>query len=131
MKSLEVILMETVRPVTLNSASLLLENLVEMHRVDCINWKEFSGKPAVDFRIGHTVDHLLLKFYVREDFLRAMETEINGDVYQDSCVEFFWPSTGGTTTILSSTASARRMWRGARDDTTGSIFRQRWYGRSG
>ncbi|HNU76735.1 MAG: carbohydrate-binding family 9-like protein [Prolixibacteraceae bacterium] len=89
MKSLEVILMETVGPVTLNSASLLLENLVEMHRVDCINWKEFSGKPAVDFRIGHTADHLLLKFYVREDFLRAMETEINGDVYQDSCVEFF------------------------------------------
>ncbi len=89
MKNLQVTYIETLEKVSLNNASLLLENLADLHRLECINWKEYPNRPAVGFRIGHTEDMVLLKFYVTENSIRALETEVNGKVYQDSCVEFF------------------------------------------
>lgn len=74
-----------------NSASLAsaLERQTVLHAINEINWPEFSYKPTVNFRIGHTGDKICLKFYVREQAIRAMETKINGAVHKDSCVEFF------------------------------------------
>ncbi|SHG00090.1 Carbohydrate-binding family 9 [Mariniphaga anaerophila] len=59
------------------------------HMIQTLNWKEFSYLPVVNFRIAHADDEILLKYYVAEKHLRARETRINGDVYKDSCVEFF------------------------------------------
>lgn len=74
---------------SLAEAEHLLENQTVTHHVDKINWKEYSYRPDVLFRIGHTGDEIWLKYYVAEKHLRAVETNINGDVYKDSCVEFF------------------------------------------
>jgi len=94
MKSMQVTLIETEGKVTLKNASLLLENLAEINRVECINWKEYPARPKVEFRIGYSDEMILLKFYVTENSVRALETEINGRVYQDSCVEFFFSTDG-------------------------------------
>lgn len=89
MKNLQVIKIETGEKISLKNVSLLLDNLTDSNKIECINWKEFPEKPKVEFRIGHTGNLLLLKFSVTENAVRAMETDINGAVYQDSCVEFF------------------------------------------
>lgn len=89
MKNLHVITIETEEKIVLKNTSLLLENLTELQKVEFINWKEYPYKPAVSFRIGHAGKLILIKFYVAEKAVRALETKINGNVYQDSCVEFF------------------------------------------
>ncbi len=70
-------------------AEKILESLTEKINIGTINWPEFSYKPEVAFRIGHTGNEIWLKFYVSEKCVRAVETRTNGDVYKDSCVEFF------------------------------------------
>jgi len=89
MKSIQVNLIEAGEKVTLQGASLMLENLAGLNRLEHANWKAYPYKPGVEFRIGHTDDMILLKFYVEEKAVRAEETQINGEVYKDSCVEFF------------------------------------------
>jgi hypothetical protein len=69
--------------------SHILEKQAVAHPVSIINWPEYSYKPKVNFRIGHTGDKIVLKFYVEEEAVRAIVTNINGPVHTDSCVEFF------------------------------------------
>jgi hypothetical protein len=69
--------------------SHILEKQAIAHPVSIINWPEYSYKPKVNFRIGHTGDKIVLKFYVEEEAVRATVTNINGPVHTDSCVEFF------------------------------------------
>lgn len=54
-----------------------------------IPWKEFAYRPDVRFCMGYTSGAIFLKFFVTEMSLRAQVTEINGNVWEDSCVEFF------------------------------------------
>ncbi len=75
--------------VSFSEAEHLLENQTITNTIQVINWKEYDYKPKVHFRIGHTGDEIWLKYYVNENHLRAKETKTNGDVYKDSCVEFF------------------------------------------
>ncbi len=77
------------KQISLAEAEHLLENNTVTHNIQVINWKEFSYKPSVRFRIGHTGSEIWLKFYVDENHIRAKETRTNGEVYKDSCVEFF------------------------------------------
>ena len=59
-------------------------------RTDCVPWSEgFPYKPDVRFRIAHDSSKLLIRFDVEEDNPRAVTTEDNGPVWEDSCVEFF------------------------------------------
>ena len=63
----------------------------EWHRLDCLNWEAgWSYKPLVEFRLWHTGDVLHLEYRVDEQAVRAVETRDGHDVYQDSCVEFFF-----------------------------------------
>ena len=89
MKSLQVNLIETGEKVSLQGASLLLDNLAESNKLEHAHWEAYPYKPRVEFRIGHVDDMILLKFMVEEKAVRAVETEVNGNVCQDSCVEFF------------------------------------------
>lgn len=62
----------------------------EPQAVACCNWPEaFPYAPEVQFRMFHTGDRLLLRFDVRERYTAALVTEDNGEVWTDSCVEFF------------------------------------------
>lgn len=70
-------------------ADHLLETQTVTHSIETLNWKAFSYKPKINFRIAHTKNEIWLKYYVREKYILALETLTNGDVYKDSTVEFF------------------------------------------
>ncbi len=76
-------------PVSLVEAGYVLEKQANANLINIISWPEFPYLPKVSFRIGHIRKEIWLKFYVTEKFIRARETKTNGQVYKDSCVEFF------------------------------------------
>lgn len=58
--------------------------------IDCVCWPEqFPYKPSVKVFLAHNDTGLLLRFEVSEEGSRAVCTEPNGPVWEDSCVEFF------------------------------------------
>lgn len=73
----------------LDSAEQLLEISADFQIIETINWPDFPYKPVVKFKIAYCQDQILLKYYVTEENIRAKASRINGDVYLDSCVEFF------------------------------------------
>lgn len=89
MKKLIIPKINTEKAKTPEQISQLLEASTQLQEIDTLNWKEFSYKPLLNFRIAHTGNEILLKYYVREKYILARETRINGDVYKDSTVEFF------------------------------------------
>lgn len=63
---------------------------VESHPIACCNWPDgYPYAPEVRFRMFHTGELLLLRFDVAENYTAARVTEDNGEVWTDSCVEFF------------------------------------------
>lgn len=59
-------------------------------RIACCNWPEqFPDTPGVCFRMFHTGERLWLRFDVEERYTAARIAEDNGEVWTDSCVEFF------------------------------------------
>ena len=59
-------------------------------RVENVNWSEgWPEKPDVTVEIENSHEWLLLKWHVRGEQLRAVTTEDQGLVWEDSCVEFF------------------------------------------
>ncbi len=75
--------------ISLLEAGQLLEQKTAANFIHTVNWKEYSYRPVVKFRIGHVSNQIWLKYYVQEKHILAQETQTNGDVYKDSCVEFF------------------------------------------
>lgn len=58
--------------------------------IACCNWPEqFPYTPQVSFRMFHTGERLWLRFDVSERYTAALVTEDNGEVWTDSCAEFF------------------------------------------
>lgn len=60
-----------------------------VHELDQAPWKEFPYRPRVKFGVAHSGTQLFLKYEVDEQSLRCENTQINGAVWEDSCVEFF------------------------------------------
>lgn len=75
--------------VTAAAAACLLEEQAAATAVARVNWPEFPYCPKVSFRIGHVQNEIWLRFDVSEERVRGLETRMHGDVYKDSCVEFF------------------------------------------
>jgi len=76
-------------PSSLADVRRCLETQTVENRIDRINWPAFPYKPDVRFRIGHIKTEIWLLFAVTEARIRAVETHTHGEVYKDSCVEFF------------------------------------------
>ncbi len=57
--------------------------------IDVVNWKEYPYKPDVSFKMGYTKDALYIKYQVHEKAVRAVNSEPNSEVWEDSCCEFF------------------------------------------
>ncbi len=89
MKELFIKNLTTNKAALLKEAEHILETQTVNNQIDILNWKEFSYLPKVSFRIGHCGNEIWLKYYVAEKYVLAQETRTNGDVYKDSCVEFF------------------------------------------
>lgn len=75
--------------IDIEKADELLEIHAEYQLIDYMNWPSFPYKPSVKFKIAYCHDQIWLKFCVKEETIRAKEIQVNGDVYKDSCVEFF------------------------------------------
>ena len=88
---------------------------IEPQPVACCNWPEqYPYAPEVSFRMFHTGAYLMLRFDVAERWTMARVTEDNGEVWTDSCVEFFIaPETAATTTISNAPASGVCSWGSA------------------
>ena len=69
------------------SESLVLAKALE---IGCCNWPEEDPEaPKVEVRCVHTGNELFLRFDVEEKCTAALVDRDNGDVWTDSCVEFF------------------------------------------
>jgi len=73
----------------LSEISDKLDALPGKYRIETLNWPEYNYKPEVTFAIGYGVNEIFIKYYVKENFMKAEKTESNQMVCEDSCVEFF------------------------------------------
>ncbi|NDV45635.1 hypothetical protein D0T49_01040 [Paludibacter sp. 221] len=68
----------------------VLDNEGKREAVDILNWpKLFSYRPITTFSVAYSQTALYIKFNVHGSMLRAIYTEDQEPVYEDSCVEFF------------------------------------------
>ena len=64
----------------------LLEESGVRANIDQANWPEYPYKPLTTFSLAHTDKWLYIDFFVRCNFLRAMNYETNAPVCEDSAV---------------------------------------------
>jgi hypothetical protein len=62
---------------------------LERQQLDFTPWVQFPYKPEVSFVIAHSTNYVFLKYFVSENAIRAVNTQVNASVWEDSCVEFF------------------------------------------
>lgn len=63
---------------------------IAWNALDKLNWRaDYPYAPKVKFRIAHTGGAFLLQYAVEEACTAAAYGEDDGDVWKDSCVEFF------------------------------------------
>lgn len=53
------------------------------------NTSIYPYKPQAKFRIAYSENNLIIQYDVDEDSIRATELSDNGNVWEDSCCEFF------------------------------------------
>lgn len=89
MKSVNVINLEGVDYKTpLSDIALKLDDL-DKHEICYVPWPEYDYTPEVHYSIAHSNKLLFIKYYVKENMIRASYTATNDPVYLDSCVECF------------------------------------------
>ena len=67
-----------------------LELESEKHSIACRNWAdEYPYHPVTIFTVGRSGDAIFIDFFVRGNYLRAVNYKNNSPVADDSCVEFF------------------------------------------
>ena len=60
------------------------------YKIDNVNWPEsFPEKAEAKVIVSNDHENLYLHYHVRGEQLRAVTTEDQGPVWEDSCVEFF------------------------------------------
>jgi hypothetical protein len=63
---------------------------IKVTSIDIASWGEaFPYTPKVDFKMAFTTESIALQYVVQEKAIRAVNNQINGSVWEDSCVEFF------------------------------------------
>ena len=63
---------------------------ISFETISVANWREqYPYTPQVRFRMAHDEAAVYLHYCVSEDSVRAVATEDNGRVWEDSCCEFF------------------------------------------
>ena len=64
--------------------------MAQTFHIDQVNWPEaFPAKPEASVEVSNDHEHLFLTYRVKGMQLRAVTTEDQGPVWEDSCVEFF------------------------------------------
>lgn len=67
-----------------------LEVEAEKYSIACRNWaEEYPYHPVTVFTVGRSDSTIFIDFFVRGNYLRAVNYKNNSPVADDSCVEFF------------------------------------------
>jgi hypothetical protein len=90
MKHLKIPYIEGLNTIDIELSGDLLEESGQKETIEVLNWpSEFAYKPITFFNIGRSKTSVFVKFYVRGTMLRAIYSNDQEPVYEDSCVEFF------------------------------------------
>ena len=90
MKTLEISsLVFSSSPTDWEEISQQLNKLGHEQKIDITPWSKYPYKPEVKFKIAYLKSDIYLKFYVKEKSIRAVNSHINDNVWEDSCVELF------------------------------------------
>ncbi len=74
---------------SMEEVSALLDEQGDGHPIETINWESHLYKPSVRFNMAWGDREIYIKYYVREDHVKAEKSRTNEMVCEDSCVEFF------------------------------------------
>ena len=66
-----------------------LESAGVRHSISELNWAEYPYHPLTTFTTAHSGKYIYVNFFVRCNFLRAMNYENNSPVHEDSCVMLY------------------------------------------
>ncbi|MDD2962131.1 MAG: carbohydrate-binding family 9-like protein [Muribaculaceae bacterium] len=94
-KSLIVTRIDQLDNLELENISDFMEQNVAKNSLECRNWgEEFPYHPLTVFSIAYSSKYIYIDFFVRCNYLRAMNYTNNSPVSEDSCVEFFLSTPG-------------------------------------
>lgn len=98
MKRTNIPFIEELNNLTIESAADILEELGKQETIEVLNWvKEYPYRPITLFNIALSSDSIFIKFSVRGTMLRAIYSNDQDPVHEDSCVEFFCMPIGSET----------------------------------
>lgn len=90
MKKLEIPLIQELNNTTVDMAGDILDESGFQSAIEILNWPDqYSYKPITSFLIGRSSDAVFIKYNVKGTMLKAVYTEDQAHVHEDSCVEFF------------------------------------------
>lgn len=90
MKTIEIPFVPSLETLDFQALDLTLEEQGVKAAIDSVNWPDaFPYMPDCNVTLAHDGHNIAMLFHVRGLDLRAMETEDNGRMWEDSCVEFF------------------------------------------
>lgn len=82
--------MDGLDALSMEAAGEQMELCAPKYGVNCVNWKEaFPYHPITVFSIAHSSRYLYVNYFVRCNYLRAVNYRNNTNVCEDSCVEVF------------------------------------------
>ncbi len=90
MKRVIIPFIESLNNIKIEDAGDILDNEGKREAIDKLNWPDqYPYRPITTFNIGYSSDALYIKYNVHGGMLRAIYTNDQEPVYEDSCVEFF------------------------------------------
>jgi len=90
MKSLIIRYVEALNDIDIEMSGDILDESGVLDTIDKLNWvKEYPYRPITQFNIARSTDSIFIKFSVRGSMLRAIYSNDQDPVHEDSCVEFF------------------------------------------
>lgn len=90
MKELKVPFFKELDDLDMQSVSEFMESHAQKHGINCVNWEsQFPYHPITVFSIAHSDNYLYVDYFVRCNYLRAVNYKNNSSVCEDSCVELF------------------------------------------
>ncbi|MFA5044581.1 MAG: carbohydrate-binding family 9-like protein [Paludibacter sp.] len=90
MKSIQIQYNEALNDIDIESAGNLLEDFGQRDKIEMLNWiNDFPYRPITLFHIARSKDSIFIKYAVQGSMLRAIYSNDQDPVHEDSCVEFF------------------------------------------
>jgi len=90
MKSIQIPYNEALNEIDIEFAGDILDAFGKNDTVETLNWvNEYPYRPITLFNIARSKDSIFIKFNVRGSMLRAIYSNDQDPVNEDSCVEFF------------------------------------------